>query len=50
MTSIMWMQFENPKRKIHKIHMNKSPTRYLKNMLIKHNTVEEFFFHFFEGF
>lgn len=35
MLVVMVKTFESPKRKSHKVHMNKGPTRYLKNYALK---------------
>jgi hypothetical protein len=35
MLVVMVKTFENPKRKSHKVHMNKSPTKYLKKCVLK---------------
>lgn len=35
MLIVMVKTFESPKRKSHKVHMNKSPTRYWKKCVLK---------------
>ncbi len=43
MLVVMVKTFESPKKKSHKVHMNKSPTKYLKKCVLKIKILSKIF-------